>query len=69
LYKNDSDAVVLEKMEDCRHPELNSITPETLTQLIKSENNYLVIDCRFGYEFQGGHIKGALNFQDPETLE
>ena len=28
-----------------------------------------VIDCRFGYEFEGGHIKGAKNIQTPKDLE
>lgn len=28
----------------------------------------LVIDCRFEYEYQGGHIEGALNFCEKELL-
>jgi rhodanese-related sulfurtransferase len=29
----------------------------------------LIIDCRFDYEFQGGHIKNALNINTPQDLE
>jgi M-phase inducer tyrosine phosphatase len=30
--------------------------------------NILVIDCRFEYEFEGGHINGAINHNDKELL-
>ena len=29
----------------------------------------IIIDCRFGYEFRGGHIKGAINISDPKVIE
>lgn len=28
----------------------------------------VVIDCRFEYEYEGGHINGAVNFNDKELL-
>lgn len=28
----------------------------------------IVIDCRFQYEYDGGHINGAVNFEDKESL-
>ena len=28
----------------------------------------LIIDCRFEYEYNGGHIENALNFTDKELL-
>ncbi|SMN21755.1 similar to Saccharomyces cerevisiae YMR036C MIH1 Protein tyrosine phosphatase involved in cell cycle control [Maudiozyma saulgeensis] len=31
-------------------------------------DDYMIIDCRFAYEYQGGHIKGALNFSRPEDI-
>jgi M-phase inducer tyrosine phosphatase len=31
-------------------------------------DNKVVIDCRFEYEYNGGHIEGALNFCDKEKL-
>ena len=29
---------------------------------------FQVIDCRFAYEFKGGHIKGAININNPMEL-
>ena len=29
----------------------------------------IVIDCRFDYEYHGGHIKGAINIDNQEALE
>lgn len=31
-------------------------------------DNILVIDCRFEYEYEGGHINGACNYNDKEYL-
>ncbi|RFU35199.1 hypothetical protein B7463_g1172, partial [Scytalidium lignicola] len=31
-------------------------------------DNHVVIDCRFEYEFEGGHIQGAVNFNDKDEL-
>ena len=28
----------------------------------------LIVDCRFEYEFEGGHIDGAVNHNDKERL-
>lgn len=30
---------------------------------------YHIIDCRFGYEFEGGHIDGALNVKSMDALD
>lgn len=54
-----------------RHQDLKSITPATLARLINGDfdNNvasYKVIDCRYPYEFEGGHIGGALNVYTKE---
>ncbi|XP_063836378.1 M-phase inducer phosphatase-like [Ostrinia nubilalis] len=48
------------------HADLRSIAPETLAQLLRGEfdhvvSDYQVIDCRYPYEFEGGHIAGARN--------
>ncbi|EFO19886.1 hypothetical protein LOAG_08608 [Loa loa] len=46
-----------------------------LKQLLKSMKpqefieKYALIDCRYPYEYEGGHIKGALNIYDPVELE
>jgi M-phase inducer tyrosine phosphatase len=30
--------------------------------------NLIIIDCRFEYEYEGGHINGAVNYNDKEAL-
>lgn len=57
----------------------NSITPEVLDNLLVSKKiseesglptrKVLLIDCRYDYEFKGGHIKGALNLSSKQQLE
>ncbi|PGH05015.1 hypothetical protein AJ79_06901 [Helicocarpus griseus UAMH5409] len=31
-------------------------------------NDIIIIDCRFEYEYEGGHIDGAVNYNDKEDL-
>lgn len=47
------------------------ITPQTLENLLRGEYDdhlkaFHIVDCRFDYEFEGGHIDGATNFTTPE---
>ncbi|TVY16455.1 M-phase inducer phosphatase [Lachnellula arida] len=49
------------------------ITRETLLEVLdgRFDTQYdqrMVIDCRFEYEFDGGHIDGAVNYNDKELL-
>lgn len=46
-----------------KHNDLASITPETLSDLIKGQYDvdYMIIDARYPYEFEGGHIQNAEN--------
>jgi rhodanese-related sulfurtransferase len=49
--------------------DIRLISPDTLHRLIHGEfrdkfDNFLIIDTRFPYEYDGGHIKGAHNFWD-----
>uniref|UniRef100_A0A1B6JLV5 protein-tyrosine-phosphatase n=1 Tax=Homalodisca liturata TaxID=320908 RepID=A0A1B6JLV5_9HEMI len=48
------------------HQDLKSITPHTLARLINGEfadaiASFQIIDCRYPYEYEGGHIRGARN--------
>lgn len=52
---------------------LPRITRETLASVIRGDHaetagNITIIDCRFEYEFEGGHIAGAINYNDKEAL-
>ncbi|XP_077328466.1 M-phase inducer phosphatase 3 isoform X2 [Lithobates pipiens] len=56
-----------------RHQDLRYITGETLAALIQGEFSSLVekvyiIDCRYPYEYEGGHIKDALNLHRAEDM-
>lgn len=56
------------------YSECSSITPETLGKIINGEleydvEGYTIIDCRYNYEYRGGHIQGAINISDPKDME
>ncbi|KAI5190642.1 M-phase inducer phosphatase 3 [Nematocida sp. AWRm77] len=37
------------------------VTAETVADLIKRKHKFMLLDCRFEYEYQGGHIVNSLN--------
>lgn len=52
---------------------LMRITPHTMTDLLAGKftnaiMSYQVVDCRFGYEYEGGHIPGAINLSTVERV-
>lgn len=56
-----------------RHRDLKSISSYTVARLLKGEfddqvASYRIIDCRYPYEFEGGHIKGAKNLYTHEQI-
>ncbi|XP_053320379.1 M-phase inducer phosphatase 3 isoform X1 [Spea bombifrons] len=56
-----------------RHQDLRYITAETLVALIHGEfsslvEKFFIIDCRYPYEYEGGHITGALNLHRQEEM-
>ena len=70
LYRPDSEAFLLSKMEDPKNPDLNTISPDTLADLIITQHtNFIIIDCRFDYEYNGGHILNAININSPSTMQ
>lgn len=52
------------------HSDLKYISPKTLESIIetKSEKNVVIVDCRYPYEYNGGHINGALNLYSREAI-
>ncbi|XP_074052132.1 M-phase inducer phosphatase 2 [Macrotis lagotis] len=61
---------------DGRHQDLKYISPETMVAVLTGKFSNIVekcviLDCRYPYEFEGGHIKGAVNLpleQDAENF-
>lgn len=52
---------------------LMRVTPETVRDLIGGQYDdkiagFQIVDCRFGYEFEGGHIDGAVNLSTVEQV-
>lgn len=52
---------------------LPRISDETLIDVLNGKfddafDKRMIIDCRFEYEYEGGHIDGAQNFCDKEAL-
>lgn len=57
-------------LKNYKYPKINTISAETLASLMVDSNKSLVIvDCRFEYEYNGGHINGAVNLNTKEQME
>ena len=68
--------------KDCRtglptipgyHSDLTYIAPPTLKSLLDKshqldDTKLRIIDCRYPYEFNGGHIQGAINLYTKESI-
>ncbi|KAL6263673.1 hypothetical protein P5V15_003762 [Pogonomyrmex californicus] len=57
-----------------QHSDLKTITSETLAALLRGEfidriRSYKIIDCRYPYEYEGGHIEGALNLYSIDLIK
>jgi M-phase inducer tyrosine phosphatase len=53
---------------------LMRISPETMDRFLEgsydeSISHKVIVDCRFGYEFDGGHIRAAINIQDKKAVD
>lgn len=49
------------------------ITKETMVDILDGKYQHcyeqsLIVDCRFEYEFEGGHIDGAVNYNNKEEM-
>ncbi|KAL3687189.1 hypothetical protein R1sor_013498 [Riccia sorocarpa] len=56
------------------HCELPSISVDIMKQIMSGERDFpndsvVIIDSRHQFEYNGGHIKGALHLQDPKGIE
>eukprot|EP00054_Salpingoeca_dolichothecata_P004162 m.29668 g.29668 ORF g.29668 m.29668 type:complete len:342 (+) comp14394_c0_seq1:281-1306(+) len=57
---------LLPTIADSRSPTSHHISPETVSQLLQGAfapqiASHILVDCRYPYEFEGGHIQGAKN--------
>lgn len=70
LFNLTDKATVLPTLKNAAMHEIkNPIDANTLAKLIQTDSHpYILIDCRFDYEFNAGHIKGAKNIMTPKEL-
>lgn len=59
---------------DSPHDAIKRISPETLINLLEGKysgiyEKMFIIDCRYPYEYEGGHIPSAINVNCPEVIE
>lgn len=64
---------ILPCINSIKHSDLNVIEPNTLTQVLDGSyssliGNVIVIDSRYPYEYDGGHIRHAKNVYTKENL-
>ena len=61
---------------DGKHQDLKYISPETVVALLTGKfshivEKFVIVDCRYPYEYEGGHIETAVNLpleRDAETF-
>ncbi|XP_073185345.1 M-phase inducer phosphatase 1 isoform X3 [Lepidochelys kempii] len=59
---------------DGKHQDLKYIDPEMIVSVLTGKfasfiKECVIIDCRYPYEYEGGHIKGAVNLHMEEDVE
>ena len=57
---------------DGTHRDLKYVTPATVANIVSGgftyPANYTIIDCRYPFEYSGGHIHGAINLYTKEQI-
>ena len=55
-----------------QHSDLKYISVQTLESILlhnqEHQKNIVIVDCRYPYEYHGGHIKGAINLYRREDI-
>ncbi|XP_067114946.1 cell division cycle 25 homolog d [Osmerus mordax] len=61
-------------VERVDHQNLHCISADTVAALLRGQyrdtvEDFLIVDCRYPYEYQGGHIKGAVNLHTKAQIQ
>ncbi|XP_073416030.1 M-phase inducer phosphatase 2 isoform X2 [Dendrobates tinctorius] len=70
----DSSKTYLLKTVEGQHQDLKYITPEMMNDVLNGKYTHqidrcIVVDCRYPYEYEGGHIRGAVNLPMEHDVE
>ncbi|XP_040191516.1 M-phase inducer phosphatase 2 [Rana temporaria] len=70
----DSSKTYLLKTVEGRHQDLKYITPEMMDDVLSGKyrdriERCVIVDCRYPYEYEGGHIKNAVNLPLEQDIE
>lgn len=80
IEKLESDDIIADGSRDYtfptvpgKHGDLKSISAETMAEVVrgKYDNTFeeiTIIDCRYPYEFEGGHVRGAVNLYTKDAV-
>ncbi len=65
--------VALPLVQNLKHDGINTISCATVRDILNGSfvsqfRSIYILDCRFDYEFVGGHIRGAVHANNPEVL-
>ncbi|NXC48811.1 MPIP2 phosphatase, partial [Penelope pileata] len=68
-----SKAYLLQTVEG-KHQDLKYISPEMMVAVLSGQfssaiESCVIVDCRYPYEYEGGHIKGAVNLPMEQDVE
>uniref|UniRef100_A0A8B9ZI20 M-phase inducer phosphatase n=1 Tax=Anas platyrhynchos TaxID=8839 RepID=A0A8B9ZI20_ANAPL len=68
-----SKAYLLQTVEG-KHQDLKYISPEMMVAVLSGQfssfiDSCVIVDCRYPYEYEGGHIKGAVNLPMEQDVE
>ena len=65
--------MTLPMVQNLKHDGINTVSCATVRDIIQGRfksqfRKVFILDCRFDYEYQGGHIEGAIHANDPAVL-
>lgn len=64
---------ILPLLDNGKHQDLKSITCHVLADLLNGKykdsiESYAIVDCRYPYEYEGGHIRSAINLYTQHSI-
>lgn len=65
--------MALPLVPNLKHDGINTVSCSTVKDILNGEfvtqfRHVFILDCRFDYEFEGGHIRTAIHANDPQVL-